>query len=71
MQAKVVGEAGKILDIAKGHADAMRVAADHIAYLHNELEDTRAPAYDVATALEILQTGQLGCQCGTFFCTLG
>ena len=56
-QSKVLREAGRIMDITKAHADAMRVAADHLAYLHNELEDMRAPAYDVATALEVLQTG--------------
>ncbi|KAK9792764.1 hypothetical protein WJX73_010263 [Symbiochloris irregularis] len=56
-RAKVLREAGRVLDITHGHAEAMRMAADHLAFLHNELEDTRAPAYDVPTALEILQTG--------------
>ena len=50
---------GRILDVAARQANACRDAADQLAYLHGELEDTRVPAYDVPTALEVLQTGTL------------
>jgi hypothetical protein len=50
---------GRILDVAARQANACRDAADQLAYLHGELEDTRVPAYDVPTALEVLQTGML------------
>lgn len=59
MQSTVLHLLASILDTAKGHADALRVAADHLAYLHEELEDMRAPAYDIPTAIQILQTGRL------------
>ncbi|BDA50233.1 probable mediator of RNA polymerase II transcription subunit 14 at N-terminal half [Coccomyxa sp. Obi] len=56
-KARVVAEVGRILDVAARQANACRDAADQLAYLHGELEDGRVPAYDVPTALEILQTG--------------
>lgn len=59
MQARVVAEVGRILDVAARQANACRDAADQLAYLHGELEDSRVPAYDVPTALEVLQTGML------------
>lgn len=59
LQARVVAEVGRILDVAARQANACRDAADQLAYLHGELEDTRVPAYDVPTALEVLQTGML------------
>ncbi|KAK9903582.1 hypothetical protein WJX75_009266 [Coccomyxa subellipsoidea] len=56
-KARVVAEVGRILDVAARQANACRDAADQLAYLHGELEDTRVPAYDAPTALEVLQTG--------------
>ncbi|CAL8465259.1 g4794 [Coccomyxa elongata] len=56
-KARVVAEVGRILDVAARQANACRDAADQLAYLHGELEDSRVPAYDVPTALEVLQTG--------------
>ena len=56
-QARVVAEVGRALDVAARQADACREAADQLAFLHGELEDGRAPAYDVHSALEVLQTG--------------
>ncbi|EIE23245.1 hypothetical protein COCSUDRAFT_63601 [Coccomyxa subellipsoidea C-169] len=54
-KARVVAEVGRILDVAARQANACRDAADQLAYLHGELEDTRVPAYDVPTALEELR----------------
>ena len=46
-----------MLGAAKRQADAMRSAADHLAFLHAELQGSAAPLYDVPTAFEVLQTG--------------
>ena len=35
----------------------MRNAADHLAFLHAELQGSAAPSYDVSTAFEVQQTG--------------
>ena len=35
----------------------MRNAADHLAFLHAELQGSAAPSYDVPTAFEVQQTG--------------
>ena len=56
-QARVVAEVGRLLDVAARQAGACREAADQLAFLHAELEDARTPAYDVHTALHVLQTG--------------
>ena len=58
-QARVVAEVGRALDGAARQADACREAADQLAFLHGELEDGRVPAYDVHSALEVLQTGAM------------
>ena len=34
-----------------------RDAADQLAYLYGELEDVKAPLYDVPTAVQVLETG--------------
>ena len=52
-----MAEVGRLLDVAARQAGACREAADQLAFLHAELEDARAPAYDVHTALHVLQTG--------------
>ena len=48
-----------MLGAAKRQAEAMRSAADHLAFLHAELAGSAAPVYDVPTAFEVLQTGEL------------
>ena len=48
-----------MLGAAKRQAEAMRSAADHLAFLHAELGGSAAPIYDVPTAFEVLQTGAL------------
>lgn len=50
-------ESGRVSDVAKGHADACRQAADSLHELQAELSALRAPIYDVPTALDILETG--------------
>lgn len=47
----------RLLEVAANHGSALRDAADQLAYLWGELEDAKAPAYDVATALHVLETG--------------
>lgn len=53
----MVAEVARIFDVAARQGSACSDAADQLAYLHAELQDSRAPPYDVATALEIQQTG--------------
>lgn len=47
----------KAWGVASSHSDAFRFAADHMAYLHDELLHLAVPAFDVHTAWEILTTG--------------
>ena len=54
---RALEECGRVLGAAKRQADAMRGAADHLAYLHAELQGSAAPIYDVPTAFEVQQTG--------------
>ena len=54
---RVLAEGGRVLGAAKRQADAMRNAADHLAFLHAELQGSAAPSYDVPTAFEVQQTG--------------
>eukprot|EP00884_Botryococcus_braunii_P008502 jgi/Botrbrau1/17653/Bobra.0166s0081.1 len=56
-KAPAVIECGRVLDVASGHAAACRDSADQLAYLHGEAELLRAPAYDVHTAQDVLQSG--------------
>ena len=53
----MIAEVGRILDVAARQANACRDAADQLAYLHGELEAGHVPAYDVASALTVLRTG--------------
>lgn len=43
--------------VAGGHSDAFRIAADHMAYLHEELLHLAIPGFDVHTAWEVLTKG--------------
>lgn len=56
-QAPALAACAKVLDVAARHADACRESADQLAYLHGEAELLRAPAYDVPTAQDVLQSG--------------
>ena len=58
LQARVIAEVGRILDVAARQSNACRDAADQLAYLHGELEAGHIPAYDVASALLVLRTGE-------------
>jgi hypothetical protein len=56
-KAPAVGGCKQLLDVAARHADALRDAADQLAYVRGELGDGAAPPYDVPTALHVLQRG--------------
>lgn len=56
-QANAVVEVSKVLEKAAFHADTFREAADQLFHQHNDPFLIRAPAHDIPTALEILQTG--------------
>ena len=56
-QANAVVEVSKVLEKASFHAATLRDAADQLYHQHNDPFLIRAPAHDVPTALEILQTG--------------
>ncbi|KAK9805588.1 hypothetical protein WJX72_006563 [[Myrmecia] bisecta] len=56
-KAKAVVECGKVLDVTARHAHTLSEAADKLVELHEELENTRTPIFDVPTALDVLQTG--------------
>ena len=60
MQAKAVREAGRIVDAATRHTGALRSSADELYRLHQELEASKAPVFDIPTALDVLQTGMAG-----------
>lgn len=46
-----------IVQDAANHGSALRDTADQLAFLYGELEDFKAPLYDVPTALQLLETG--------------
>ncbi|GMH32875.1 hypothetical protein BSKO_00709 [Bryopsis sp. KO-2023] len=56
-KAKAVNACARAWGVAGGHSDAFRFAADHMAYLHEELMHLAIPAFDVHTAWEVLTTG--------------
>ena len=47
----------RLLEVASNHGAALRDAADQLHYLWGELEEAKAPAYDVPTAVHVLETG--------------
>lgn len=57
LQARVIAEVGRILEVAARQGNACRDAADQLAYLHGELDAGHTPAYDVASAVTVLRTG--------------
>ena len=57
LQARVIAEVGRILEVAARQGNACRDAADQLAYLHGELDAGHIPAYDVASAVTVLRTG--------------
>ena len=57
-QAKAVLEVSNVLEKAANHASTLREAADQLYHQHNDPALTRAPIYDVPTALDVLQTGE-------------
>ena len=56
-QAKATVEVSNILEKAASHANTLRDAADQLYHQHNDPFLIRAPAHDVPTALDVLQTG--------------
>ncbi|GAB4814308.1 hypothetical protein N2152v2_001354 [Parachlorella kessleri] len=56
-KAKAVAEVKRLLEVASSHTSALRDAADQVAYLWGELEDGKAPLYDVPTAVQVLESG--------------
>jgi hypothetical protein len=60
-KARAVAECQRVLEVADSHATAFRDTADQLAYLHGELEALKSPAYDLATAVHVLQTGAGTC----------
>ncbi|KAK9835805.1 hypothetical protein WJX74_008348 [Apatococcus lobatus] len=56
-KARAVREAGRVVDVATRHAGALRLSADELYHLHMELEASKAPVFDILTALDVLQTG--------------
>ena len=52
-----VAECKRVLEVSSTHVAAFRDAADQLAYLHGELLHTKAPAYDVPTAMHVLGHG--------------
>jgi hypothetical protein len=56
-KASAVAECKRVLEVASSHANAFREAADQLVYLHGELIHSKAPAYDVPTAVHVLSTG--------------
>ena len=57
LQARVIAEVGRILEVAARQGNACRDAADQLAYLHGELDAGHISAYDVASAVTVLRTG--------------
>ncbi len=57
-KARAVSEVSRVLGTAANHANALRDAADNLAYLHSELEATAVAHHDVATAMHVLQSGE-------------
>ena len=51
-------EVSKVLEKASFHASTLREAADQLYHQHNDPFLIRAPAHDIPTALEIMQTGE-------------
>ena len=56
-QAKATVEVSNVLEKAASHANTLRDAADQLYHQHNDPFLIRAPAHDVPTALDVLQTG--------------
>lgn len=61
MQAKAVMEVSNLLEKAASHASTLRDAADQLFHQHHDPFLIRAPAHDVPTALDVLQTGLHPC----------
>jgi hypothetical protein len=57
-KAPAVAESCGVLQVAAAHSAAFRDAADQLAFLYAELEDLKAPPYDVPSAALVLQTGE-------------
>ena len=57
-QAKATVEVSNVLEKAASHANTLRDAADQLYHQHNDPFLIRAPAHDVPTALDVLQTGR-------------
>lgn len=56
-KARAVAECRRVMQAAAVHAAALQDAADQLAYLHSELTATAAPAYDIATAVQVTEQG--------------
>ncbi len=56
-KASAVAECKRVLEVSSTHANAFRDAADQLVYLHGELVHSKAPAYDVPTAIHVLSSG--------------
>ncbi len=57
-KSRAVLELGRVLSVARGHCAALQQAADQLYYLNQDLQLAAVPIFDVATALELQQTGQ-------------
>lgn len=56
-KASAVAECKRVLEVSSTHANAFRDAADQLVYLHGELIHSKAPVYDVPTAIHVLSSG--------------
>ncbi|KAH7617263.1 putative mediator of RNA polymerase II transcription subunit 14 [Nannochloris sp. 'desiccata'] len=56
-KASAVAECKRVLEVSSTHASAFREAADQLVYIHGELIHSKAPVYDVFTAIHVLSSG--------------